>query len=134
MYSRAMINMPPEPTQGSYTLWCCSGLIRRTIMRTTDAACRTRRPSCRRVGELADQVFVGGAEQVRELEVLVAQAVLAEVGDELAQLDVGDLALAHLAAEVDVLQHLGQAGVVAFQMPRARLRKPPTSWCASLTR
>ena len=68
-----------------------------------------------RVGELADQVLVGGAQQVGELEVLVAQAVAAEVGDELAQLDVGDLALADLAREVDVLQHLGQAGVVGLQ-------------------
>ena len=39
----------------------------------------------RRVGELGDQVLVGGAEQVGELEVLVPQPVAAEVVDELLQ-------------------------------------------------
>jgi hypothetical protein len=33
------------------------------------------------VSEIANQVFVGGAKQVGELEVLVAQPVLAEVDD-----------------------------------------------------
>ena len=39
-----------------------------------------------RVGELADEVLVGGTEQVGELEVLVAQPVLGEVDDQVAQL------------------------------------------------
>ena len=38
-----------------------------------------------RVSELGNQVLVGGTEQVGELEVLVAQPVLAEVVDELLQ-------------------------------------------------
>ena len=42
------------------------------------------------VGELADQVLIGRAEQVGELEVLVAQPVLVEMGDQVAQLAVGD--------------------------------------------
>ena len=42
-----------------------------------------------RVGEVADQVLVGGAEQVGELEVFVAEAVLGEVDDEVAPLLVG---------------------------------------------
>ena len=49
---------------------------------------------------------LSGTEQIRELEVLVAQPVVAEMADQLAQLDVRDLALAHLAREIDVLQHL----------------------------
>ena len=74
----------------------------------------------RRIGELANQVFVGRAQQVGELEIFVAQAMQAEMGDELLQLDVGDLALADLAGEVDVLQHVVQADVVAFN-PGKRL-------------
>ena len=48
----------------------------RTIMRTTSSG-RVELAAllARRVGELPDQVLVGGAEQVGELEVLVAQAV-----------------------------------------------------------
>ena len=42
------------------------------------------------VGELADQVLIRRAEQVGELEVLVAQAVLGEVRDQVPQLAVGD--------------------------------------------
>ena len=41
------------------------------------------------VGELADQVFVGGAEEVGKLEVLVEQAVLVEVADETSKTLVG---------------------------------------------
>jgi hypothetical protein len=41
--------------------------------------------------EIADQELVGRSEQVGELEVLIAQAVQAEVGNELAQLNVRDL-------------------------------------------
>jgi hypothetical protein len=87
-----------------------------------------------RVRELADQVLVGRAEQVRELEVLVAQPVVAEMADQLAQLDVRDLALAHLAREVDVLQHLGQAGVVALQPTQRLVQKAADIVVRSLTR
>ncbi|MCY1300798.1 hypothetical protein D9M70_503790 [compost metagenome] len=65
-----------------------------------------------RVGELGDQVLVGGAQQVGEFEVAVAQAHFTEVGDELAQLLIGNLALADLAGEVDVLQHPFQGRVI----------------------
>ncbi len=68
----------------------------------------------RRIGEFTNQVFVGRTEQVGKLEVFIAQAVQAEMGDELLQLDVGDLALADLAGEVDVLQNVVQADVVAL--------------------
>lgn len=61
-----------------------------------------------RVGEELDQVFVGRAEQVRELEVLVAQRDLLEVMDEVRQRVVVEGALADLAVEVDVLEHVLQ--------------------------
>jgi hypothetical protein len=49
-----------------------------------------------------------------------------KVGDELAQLDVGDLALADLAGEVDVLQHVVQAGVVVFNPGERLVQQSPT--------
>lgn len=79
--------------------------------------------SCRPSRQLANQVLVGGAQQDGELEVVVAQPVAAEVADELAQLDVGDLALADLAREVDVLQDLGQAGVVGLQAAQGAVKE-----------
>ena len=60
------------------------------------------------IGEELDQVFVGRAEQVRELEVLVAQRDLLEVLDEIGQGIVVERALADLAVEVDVLEHVLQ--------------------------
>ncbi len=72
----------------------------------------------RRVGELADQVLVGGPEQVGELEVLVAQPVPVEVLDQLAQLLVRQLGLADGAGEVDVVEHALQAGVLLLQRPQ----------------
>ena len=62
----------------------------------------------RRVGEVLDQVFVGGAEQVGELEVLVLEGDLLEVLDEVGQGVVVEGALADLAVEVDVLEHVLQ--------------------------
>jgi hypothetical protein len=109
-------------------------LSSRTIIRTTERGCRTRRLLAGRVGEFADQVFVGGAQQVGKLEVFIAQAVNAEVGDELAQLDVRDLVLADFAGEVDVLQHVVEL-VLALSMPTsALLRLSPTLWWTSLSR
>ncbi len=60
------------------------------------------------VGEVLDQIFVGRAEQVGELEVLVAQRDLLEVLDEVRQRVVVERALADLAVEVDVLEHILQ--------------------------
>ena len=60
------------------------------------------------VGEVLDQVFVGRAEQVGELEVLVAQRDLLEVLDEVGERVVVERALADLAVEVDVLEHVLQ--------------------------
>lgn len=68
-----------------------------------------------RVGELADQVLVCRAEQVGELEVLVAQPVAVEVVDEGLQPFVGDGGLADLAREVDVLQHALEGGGVRLR-------------------
>ena len=67
------------------------------------------------VGELRDQVLVGGTEDVGELEVLVAQPVPGEVVDELLQALVRDGALADLAVEVDVLDHAVESRVLSFK-------------------
>ena len=73
------------------------------------------------VGELGDQVLVGGAEQVGELEVLVPQAVAVEVADELLELGIREGGLADLAAEVDVLEDAGQRrGIVSAAPNRCR--------------
>ena len=77
----------------------------------------------RRIGKLADQVFIRCAEQVREFKILVPQPHLVEVADELAQLQVGNLALADLAREIDVLQYPGEAGIVAFQTTEGAVEK-----------
>ena len=69
----------------------------------------------RRVGKLSDEVLVGGAEQVGELKVLVAQADLVEVLDQLAQFLVRQSALAHRAGEIDVVQDPFERRVVLFE-------------------
>lgn len=51
-----------------------------------------------RVGEVSDQVLVGGTEQVGILEVLVAEPVSGKVNDQVPEAFVGDLRL--LAAEL----------------------------------
>ena len=76
-----------------------------------------------RVGELADQVLVGGAQQVGELEVLVAQPVLGEVDDQVPELLVRDRGLADLAGEVDVLDDAFEGGVGLLQR-RERFVEP----------
>ena len=83
----------PSPSRGRRRACPPAGSASRTIMPHHGAG-RVELAAllARRVGELADQVLVGGAEQVGELEVLVAQPVLVEVLDQLAQLLVGELA------------------------------------------
>ena len=69
------------------------------------------------VGEILDQVFVGGAEQVGELEVVVDQHELrlVEVVEQVLPLLVGDLGLALDGVEVDVvLQHAGEGVVLVL--------------------
>lgn len=56
------------------------------------------------VSEFGGQVLVGGNKQGREFEIPVAQADFTEMGDQLTQLLVADLALADLAGEVDVIE------------------------------
>ena len=67
------------------------------------------------VGELADEVLVRSAEQVGELEVFVAEPVLGEVDDQVAELLVRDRRLADLAGEVDVLDDAFQSSVGLLQ-------------------
>jgi hypothetical protein len=77
------------------------------------------------VGEVADQVLVGGTEKVGELEVVVAQAVGAEVDDQLAQLLVRQLGRADLAGKVDVLQDAVEARVVLLQAGQGLVQVVP---------
>src|SRR5690606_15639574 len=63
------------------------------------------------VGEHLDQVFVGSTQQVRAFKVFVAQAVAAEVAEQVAQFFVRQLVL---DVEVDGNQHPFQYGVVFF--------------------
>ena len=58
------------------------------------------------VGEVLDEVFVGGSQQVRELEVVVAQRDVVEVLDELDQRAVIQGPLADPAVEVDALENV----------------------------
>ena len=60
------------------------------------------------VGEVLDEVFVGGTQQVGELEVIVAQRDVVEVLDELDQGAVIQRPLADLAIEVDALENVLQ--------------------------
>jgi hypothetical protein len=64
------------------------------------------------VGEEFDEVFVGGAEEVGELEVLVAEGDLFEVLDEVGEDVVVEGALADLAVEVDVFEDVLESLVV----------------------
>jgi hypothetical protein len=84
------------------------------------------------VGELADEVFVGGAEEVGELEVVVAEAILVEVLDEVAEFLVGDAGAADGAIEVDVLEDPFEGGLSSSRAPRALFSSLPTSVWTSL--
>ena len=71
------------------------------------------------VGEVLDQVFVGRAQQVGKLEVVVDQHKLGlvEVVDQVFELGVGDLALVvDGGVEVDVAQHALQDFVLQLQL------------------
>ena len=70
----------------------------------------------RRLGEHVDQELVGRAEQVGELEVLIAQAVAVEVADEVLARVIGDDALVALHAhEADVVEDVFERFVVLAQ-------------------
>jgi hypothetical protein len=69
----------------------------------------------RGVGELTDEVLVGGPEEVGELEVLVAEPVAVEVIDELPEPLVGDPRLPDRAVEIDVVEDAFQGGVRLFE-------------------
>ncbi len=69
----------------------------------------------RTVGEVFDEVFVGGPEQIGELEVVVGQGDVVEVLDERHQRVVVHRPLADLAIEVDPLEHvLQRVGIGVF--------------------
>ena len=75
------------------------------------------------VCKVTDQEFIGSTQQIGELEIFIAQAVQAEMGDQLSQFDVGDLALSDLAGEVDVFEHVVEAGVAGFQSGQRLVQK-----------
>ncbi len=75
------------------------------------------------VGEELDQVFIGRAEEVGELEVLVPQRDLLEVLDEVREGVVVKGALADLAVEVDALEHVLQRSTFASSMASSALFK-----------
>ena len=64
------------------------------------------------VGEEFDEVFVGGAEEVGELEVLVAEGDFLKILDEVGEDVVVEGALADLAVEVDVFEDVLEGLVV----------------------
>lgn len=64
------------------------------------------------VGELLDEEFVGRAEEIGHLEILIGEAVAVEVGDQALPALVGDLALTDLALEIDVGEDAIEAGGV----------------------
>ena len=94
---------------GSYTLMPGWGSTISTRVRTTfRRRVKLSRFLSRRVGEKLDQIFVGCAKQVGKLEVLVAERNLLEVLDEVGKRVVIERALADLAVEVDVFEHVLQ--------------------------
>ena len=106
MNSRLMMSMPPEPQRGVVDAQARLGL-EDADHEPDDVARRVEVAAllARRLGEHVDEELVGGAEQVGELEILVAQAVSAEVADEILAGVVGDDALVALHAhEADVVE------------------------------
>ena len=79
-----------------------------------------------RVGKVTDQVLVGGAQQVGELEVVVAEPVLGEVVDEVPPLLVRNGCVTDPPIEVDVLQHPSKEGLLSSSPPRALFSPLPT--------
>ena len=124
-YSLDRMSMPPSPSTGRRP-HARAAAATRSHHHPHDGARRVELAAllARRVGELADQVLVRGAEQVGELEVLVAQPVLGEVVDQVAQLPVRDRGLADLAGEVDVLDHALQRRVFVLLQRGERLVQP----------
>ena len=81
------------------------------------------------VSEVADQVLVGGPQQVGELEAVLTKRLLIEVHDELTQLLVRHRRLTDLAVEVDVLQYAFEEvvpGLVELEVAVPRSR--PAVW------
>ena len=80
----------------------------------------------RAVGEILDQVLVGRAQQVGELERVGVQGDAVEVLDELDQGGVVQGALAHAAVEVDPLQHvLQRVGVGVLDRGQRLVQRRP---------
>ena len=69
----------------------------------------------RRVGEVADQILVGGPEQVGELEILVAEPKPRKVVDQVTPFPVRNPGIADPPVEVDVLEHPLQGDVALLQ-------------------
>ena len=78
-----------------------------------------------RVGKIPDQVLVRRAEQIGELEVLVAQPHLREMHDEIAQPLVRQRRLADLLRKIDVPEHAFEARVLVLQRSERLVQPVP---------
>ena len=71
--------------------------------------------------ELADQILVGSAEEVGELEIIIQETVLVEVADKPPQFLVRDFRLADFTGEVDMTQNTGERLIVRVLQSRQGL-------------
>ena len=108
--SRLMMSMPPEPQHRVVDAQPRFGL-ENTNHEPDDVARRVEVAAffARRFGEHVDEELVGGAKQVRELKIFVAQPVFAEMSYEIFAGVVGNDALVALHAhEADVVEDMFQ--------------------------
>ena len=104
MNSRLMMSMPPEPQRGVIDAHARRGLEDADheaddVARGVEVAALL----ARRLGEHVDEELVGRAEQVGELEILVAQAVAVEVAHEVLARVIGDDALVALTVRMKLM-------------------------------
>ena len=67
------------------------------------------------VGKLADQILIGGTEEVGIFKILIAEAVFIEMLDQIPQFLIGEAGLSHPAVEIDVTDHPLQDPVLILQ-------------------
>ena len=74
-----------------------------------------------RVGELADQILVGSAEEVGKLEIIIQQTVFVEMADKPPQSLVRDFRLADFTGEIDMTQNAAERLMVRVLQSRQSL-------------
>ena len=75
-----------------------------------------------RVSELAIEVLIRRTQEVRELKIFIAQPVLGEVDNEVAELLVRDRGLTNFACKVNVLNHALKGCVGLLQGPKCLVK------------